>query len=289
MTEYETNVNDTNTHNARRPSRGRSVGLVGFLFGVTGRATLPGVVLRRLLEDLGLSPDASRALLSRMCRHGQLAGDRRGRSVDYRLAGEFAQGFERIRDQVMAQPTAWPGHFHAVLYQVPEHQRGFRDALRRTAVLAGYGLLQQGVLISPTDRSAQLADVLIARPSDTHVWTTTLGMELEGAAGAASLAWDLPDRARLYRCHTERLTRQADAHSRPGRPRGRPATSSGPEALRDYVDTLLPALTDTLREPRLAATLMPAHWPGPALRQAIARFNDTFASTTEPYLQTMLG
>lgn len=72
-----------------------------------------------------------------------------------------------------------------------------------------------------------------------------LGMDVEGAARAASVAW----------------------------------------ALREYVETLLPALTDTLREPGLREELVPAQWPGSALRQAITRFNDTFASCTEPCLR----
>jgi phenylacetic acid degradation operon negative regulatory protein len=71
-------------------------------------------------EDLGVSPDAARALLSRICRQGQLSSEREGRTTRYRLAGEFARSFERVRDQSMARPAQWTGRFHALLYQVPE-------------------------------------------------------------------------------------------------------------------------------------------------------------------------
>lgn len=276
MTNVHTDVDDVITSGEARWSRGRSVGLVAFLFGVSGRDVLPGTALRRMLEDLGLSPDAARALLSRMCRHGQLASERRGRYADYRLAGEFAQGFERVRTLGNHVPPGWSGHFHAVLYSVPERHRAFRDALRRTALLAGYGILQQGVIISATDRSRQLRASMRTMPPDVHVWVTTLGMTVPEAARAASAAWDLPRLAGLYRAHVERLAVPPDDRR------------EGRERLGGYVDTLLPALTDTLREPRLAPALMPADWPGPELVEAIGRYTDAFAPEVETYLHSLL-
>jgi phenylacetic acid degradation operon negative regulatory protein len=257
----------------RWPSRGRSVGLVAFLFGMTGRAVLSGPILRRMLEDLGVSPDATRALLSRMCRQGQLSSERQGRITRYRLAGEFARSFERVRDQSVARPPQWTGRFHTLLYQVPEEHRAYRDALRRTAVFAGYGLLQQGVLISPTDRGAALSGVLENPPHGTHAWLTWLSISDADAARAASLAWALPTLAEVYRTHIDRLSRRM--------------AEGGGEVLRDYVDLLLPALTDTLREPALPAELLPARWPGTALRQAIADFSAEFRPRSERYLRSI--
>jgi phenylacetic acid degradation operon negative regulatory protein len=258
----------------RWPSRGRSVGLVAFLFGMAGRAELSGPVLRRMLADLGVSPDAARALLSRMCRHGQLSSERHGRITRYRLAGEFARSFERVRDQSMARPAPWTGRFHALLYQVPEEHRAFRDALRRSAVFAGYGLLQQGVLISPIDRSAALSGVLSNPPHGTHTWLTWLSMVDVDAARAASLAWALPTLAEVYRTHIDRLSQAM-------------AAGGGTEVLRDYVDLLLPALTDTLREPPLPAELLPPQWPGTALRRVLAEFSAEFRPRSERYLRSI--
>jgi phenylacetic acid degradation operon negative regulatory protein len=261
----------------RWPSRGRSVGLVAFLFGVVGQPTVSGPVLRRLLEDLGVSADAGRALLSRMVRQGQLTSERQGRYTRYRLAGEFARAFGRIRDQPQARPTEWPGAFHALLYRVPEQHRDFRDALRRAAVFAGYGILQQGVLIAPTDRSAALAPTLGERPPGTEVWLTSLAMVPEQATRAASLAWDLPALGKVYASHIERLTR----------PESR--VDGGATALRSYVDLLLPALTDTLREPSLPQVLLPEDWPGAVLRRVIGEFTATYGPTTERYVLSLVA
>ncbi len=284
-------MHETITPGDRWPSRGRSVGLVPFLFGVTGRPALPGSVLRRLLTDLGLSPDAARALLSRMCRHGQLVSEKRGRFVEYRLAGDFARGFERVRDQATARPVKWAGHFHVLLYQVPEGHRSFRDTLRRSAVLCGYGILQQGVLIAPTDRSSQLAPLLDHQPEGAQVWLSTLGLAPAEAARAAYIAWDLAGLARQYDAHIQRLSKRLADH-----PTGSAAGTRvkpqppevGAELLRDYVDTLAPALIDTLREPGLPAKLLPEDWPGPKLRMMLSQFTATFGPAIQSYSELVL-
>ncbi len=262
--------------------------LVPFLFGATGRTALPGPVLRRLLGDLGLSADAGRALLSRMGRHGQLTSERRGRCVEYRLSGEFAESFERVRTQAMTRPAGWTGSYHALLYQVPEHHRTFRDALRRAAVLSGYGVLQQGVLISPTDRSSALAQWLADRPPGAEVWLSHLTLASQDAARAAATAWDLPDLARTYRQHIDRLCARLDAGTTaPTGPRA-PALQGEVARLRDYTHTLLPILIDTLREPVLPKDLLPDDWPGPRLRTTLDEYTATFEPAIQAYLRELL-
>jgi len=131
------------------------VGLVAFLFGVSGRTELPGGVLAEMLGEFGLSPAAVRQLLARMRAHGQLAGRRVGRRTLHRLVGPIAAQVDQVRAPQPAPPS-WDGSFHAVLHHVPERHRAFRDRLRRVAGLLGYGALQPGVLIAVADRAADL-------------------------------------------------------------------------------------------------------------------------------------
>ena len=268
-----TTVNESDT-SSDRPSRGRGVGQVAFLFGLAGRTVLPGTVLRRMLGDLGHSPDAARTLLARMVRAGQLSSRRQGRTTAYALAGAFLASWERVRDQGMTRPVPWPGHFHALLHAVPEEHRAFRDQLRRSAVLTGYGVLQPGVLVALTDRSHTLADVLAAAPPDARIRLTTLGMTRTDAADAAAVAWDLPGLANRFRAHAHRL----DA-----------LVPDGTDAFRTFVEVLQPALTDTLHEPALEPTLMPGDWPGPHLRAAVGRASSRHRPLVEDYLSTVLG
>ena len=248
------------------------MGQVAFLFGLAGRTELPGPVLRHLLGEVGLSSAGSRALLARMVRGGQLRSDRRGRSTTYALDGAFLAGWERVRRQAMTEPVPWSGQFHAVLHAVPEEHRGFRDALRRAAVLAGYGTLQPGVLICPTDRSHVLAPLLSALPDGARARVATLGLSTSEAADAAALAWDLPGLAETYRAHVRRL----DAE---------PA----PVNLRELVERYQPALTDTLREPALDPVLLPGDWPGAELRRAFGRFQERSADLVARTLGPVLG
>lgn len=266
-------VNELHT-SPERTARGQGVGQVAFLFGLAGRTELPGTALRRMLGDVGHSPDAARTLLARMVRAGQLSSHRQGRTTAYALAGPFLAAWERVRDQAMTRSVGWPGHFHAVLHAVPEEHRAFRDQLRRAAVLSGYGVLQPGVLIALTDRSAALAVVLADVPPTARVRLTTLGMSREDAADAAAVAWDLDGLAGRFREHVTRL--DALDHDRP-------------DAFRAYVDTLQPALTDTLREPALEPSLLPPEWPGPGLRAALGRAGARHRAVVDAYLDGVLG
>ena len=149
MTESLTTVNDNASDEPRHRflARGAGPGIVAFLFGVAGRTALPGQILHQLLTGLDMTDAAARALVARMRRDGQLDSVRHGRTAEYRLAGHFLASFHRVRESGNRQPTPWTGAFHAVLHQVPESHRAYRDALRRAAVLGGFGILQPGILI----------------------------------------------------------------------------------------------------------------------------------------------
>lgn len=263
-------MNEAITGPGRRVARSAGAGRVAFLFGLTGQEWLSGAVLRRLLADLGVAPDAARSTLARMVRAGQLSSDREGRTTAYALAGAFAAGFERVRGQEMARPVPWPGHFHALLYSVPEPDRAFRDQFRRAATFAGYGVLQPGLLIALTDRSDALTDLVTTAPSAARIRPATLGLTTDHAAAAAAVAWDLPGLAQTYRGHIDRLVTAA-------------AAAAGRPALRAYAEIYQPALIDTLDEPALDPVLLPPDWPGTRLREAFAAFEAAHAPLVERY------
>ena len=54
-------------------------------------------------------------------------------------------------------------------------------------------------------------------------------------------------------------------------------------------DVLLPALTDTLRQPTLPHELLPADWPGAALRDAIDRFQKLHGPAAVDYVLSLLA
>lgn len=247
---------------------------------MAGHAQLPGTELIRLLGDLGLTEAAARALLLRMRHEGKLTSVRRGRGVDYQLAGEYGRRFERIRRADQQRPAEWTGSFHALLYQVPESRRAYRDGLRRAAVHLGYGLLQQGVLIAMDDRTDQLGP-LADPPAEVRVFVTRLAMSEADAARAAFLAWDLDALNRLYSEHAQILRTALRERSGPPEP--------GPDALRRYADLLRTPMVDTLRSPRLPGTLFPDDWSMPQLWQAIAEVQQVFGAPATGYVTRRLA
>lgn len=252
--------------------------LVAFLFGVTGRGGLTGTALRGLLSDLGLSDDGARALLSRMHRGGQLVAERHGRETTYRLTGSLARGFEHIRRRANGEPAVWDGWFHTVLYRVPEVSRPFRDALRRTAVMSGYGVLQPGVLVAPGDYRDQLADLLAARPEAAQIVFGRLTVDEADAARVVRTAWRLDEVAADYETHIARIRRCLSQDP----------PASGPPQLRLFAETLGPALSATLYEPTVPAELLPAGWPGPTLRRLLDECSQRFGSTVSRYVASRL-
>ncbi|MBO0839209.1 MAG: hypothetical protein J2O49_00070 [Sciscionella sp.] len=264
---------------SRTPGAIGSAQTLAFLYGIADRDELPGVVLTRLLGELGVGPAAVRALLSRLRRDGDVIGTRHGRQVDYRLAGRFAAGFRRVQAGPRRRTPTWDGAFHALLYQVPERHRGFRDALRRAAQLQGYGLLQQGVLIALDDRSATLAEVLDRRPDGAHVRQARLTLEPADAADVAATAWELGTLGATYRAHIARLNAATAHHGKP------PADATTLARLAELTSA---PLLDTLADPGLPPELLPRDWPLPKLWRAIGRVHEIYGPPAKAYVRDVL-
>jgi phenylacetic acid degradation operon negative regulatory protein len=259
-------------------SRGAGVGLVPFLFGAADREELPGTALVRLLVDVGSTPGAARSLIARMRRDGYLEATPRGRGADYRLAGFFLESFRQIRDG-RPQPPVWDGFFHAIFYTVPESQRAYRDLLRRAAQLAGYGLMQPGVLISTSDRRERLTAELGEAPRAGTVYFGRVELAIGDAAAIAYRAWELEELGRRYREHAERL--RAAIREQPVPP---PPSAA---ALASYVGLFGGALIDTLRTPpALPPELLPEDWSLPVLLAAIGQ---TYAHFGPPVMEYISG
>lgn len=253
---------------------------MAFLFGIADRTAMPGGVLHRLLMDLEMTETAARALVARMRRDGQLGSVRHGRTAEYRLTGAFLDSYHRVRASRNRMPTPWTGTFHAVLHQVPESHRAYRDALRRAAVLAGFGILQPGVLISLTDRTAALGDLLETAPDGARVCRATLAMAVGDAAAAAWEAWDLAEVSAIYRTHVATLTkavRESDEDQ--------PPTAA---TLRRFAELARLPFVDTLRDPGLPPELVPPDWPGPALQRATVAVARRFAPAAYGYVLSLL-
>jgi len=88
--------------------------------------------LLQMLEVLGVSERAARSTLSRMTRKGWLKPERDGRHSMYALTAKgrriLDEGGQRIFEPRKAE---WDGHWHMVVYSLPENKRKLRNDLRK--------------------------------------------------------------------------------------------------------------------------------------------------------------
>jgi phenylacetic acid degradation operon negative regulatory protein len=262
--------------------QGSPAALVAALFGMSGRSAMPGPALVALLGDLGLAAPAARRALARMREQRQLVTTPRGRRVDHHLVGAFRASVERLRDD-RGEPPPWDGSFHTLMHHVPESARPYRDRLRRTAVLVGYAPWQPGVLISPVDRSASLAEVIAAAPPGASVVLGRLAID-GGVTDGGVTDGGVTDGGSAPAAHDHRDDEDPDG-GRPGPRRPddhgdarRPATAIAAAMARRAWD--LDALAADLRAhlPELDAALeAPALEAGPdVLRRIVHLTNAVF-------------
>ena len=114
-----------------------------------------------LLGNFGLSEQAIRSAVSRMCRSGLLKAKRINRKSYYSLTSEghslLTEGAQRI---FRRKKPHWGGNWNIVTYSIPETMRQARDRLRLELGWLGYGALGEATWISPYDRTREVKNLL---------------------------------------------------------------------------------------------------------------------------------
>ena len=117
--------------------------------------------LIRLLSEFGLSENATRSAVSRMCRSGLLKAKRNNGGSYYSLTDEgqelLAEGENRIFSR---KNSKWDGNWSIVTYSIPEKERKARDTLRLELGWLGYGALAEATWVSPYDLIRELEALL---------------------------------------------------------------------------------------------------------------------------------
>lgn len=258
-------------------------GAVIFAFGLYGRerTALPGPVLIALLGTLGFSEPTSRSTILRMRRSERLTSVRRGPVVEYALSPASQALTAAVLAPVMGDRPSWDGSFHGLLFSIPESSRAYRDALRRAAILAGFGMLQPGLLVTPDERRwSRLQPVLDGAPSGSRLLRVELRLSPEDARAAAAEAWPLDELVRNYRTQVEVLERAAEDFRR------RPP--DGREAVRATWDVMNPLFGVAADDPGLPDALLPDDWPGEEMRRAVVDVAGALQPALSAYITSLL-
>lgn len=241
-----------------RPLSARSV-IASTLLGVDP-PRLPAKLLVGSGELFGISEGTTRVALSRMVAAGELEAD----DGSYRLAGHLLERQARQIASRAARRRQWDGSWELAVVAVERRSAAdradLRDAMRRLKLAE----LREGLWLRPDnldpERSPDAAAVVAAQ-CRRFVGTP---IDDEPAVLAARL-WDLDawaDRARELRAELARTLPDLEA--------GDTAAVAPTFVLSAAV------LRHLLGDPLLPPALLPASWPGAALRDDYERYEAAF-------------
>ena len=170
--------------------------------------------LIELLGNLGLSQQAVRSAVSRMCRAGLLKVRRVGRKGYYSLTEDghllLTKGAQRIFER---KNSHWDGSWNIVTYSIPEQKRPARDRLRLELGWMGYGALTEATWISPYDLTKEveeLGDRLEIRDCIQVFQGRNQGFTDPGKM--VSLGWDLSRIHQKYASFIQKYQPKLESH-----------------------------------------------------------------------------
>lgn len=197
--------------------------------------------LIRLTADFGIKETTLRVALTRMVGAGDLI-----RSADgYRLSDRLLARQRRQDEAMRPRTRAWRGEWLVLIVTTVGTDARTRAALRNTMHGKRFGELREGVWMRPDNLALDLDPDVAAR-------VRVLKARDDAPAQLAGELWDLPE---WSRCGYRLLDEMADAADIPAR-------------------FLVAAATvrHLLTDPMLPAELLPADWPGAALREVYHDF-----------------
>lgn len=219
-----------------RPLSARSV-VLSLLLG-THPPELPVKDLVRLVEPFGVGGSTLRAALSRMV----AAGDLRRTGAVYGLSDRLLERQRRQDDAVHPATRAWDGDWEMAVVTATGRGPAERAELRAELTRLRLAELREGVWLRPAT---------LLRPWPAGLAEVTRYFTARPEASARELAaelWPLREWAATARALLARIARAR-----------RPA---------DRFTAFAAVVRHLLADPVLPAELLPADWPGPALRAA---------------------
>lgn len=243
-----------------RPLTARSV-IASTLLGMDP-PRLPVQALVRSGELFGVAAGTTRVALSRMVAAGELTAD----DGTYHLAGPLLSRHVRQQASRRAARGRWDGTWEQWVVVAERRSAADRSRFRHAVAQLRLAELREGVWLRPAnldpDRSPESAAVA-AEHTDRFV----VRPDVDGAALAGRL-WELDAWARRARDLQAALVD------------GRPALDAGDtSALAPTFVLAAAVLRHFQSDPLLPEELLPAGWPGPALREEYEGFVAAFQAT----------
>jgi phenylacetic acid degradation operon negative regulatory protein len=214
-----------------------------------GTAVFSGSVID-VFSRVGVSQQATRSTLTRMVKRDLLRRHRRGRRMYFGLTPRcdavLREGHQRVwRAGVVNRD--WDGTWTMLGFSLPENWRSQRHALRSRLVWAGFGPLQNGMWVAPSQVDVpalveglgldRYLKVMVGRPARPT-----------GDGELIRSAFDIPGMAARYQAFLDRWG-------------GRQPLAGAPDDLARQLLLHAEWLQLIRKDPRLPAGHLPAEWP----------------------------
>ncbi|NBJ68107.1 MULTISPECIES: phenylacetic acid degradation operon negative regulatory protein PaaX [Clostridia] len=117
--------------------------------------------LIKLLEPFHHNEQAVRSAISRMSKQEWVVSRKEANKSYYSLTERGKKRMEEAAGRIYRlEPETWDGKWRMLLYNIPEEKRQIRDELRKELIWSGFGLLSNGVWITPNNLKEQIYDII---------------------------------------------------------------------------------------------------------------------------------
>lgn len=157
------------------------------------------------LARVGVGEHAARSTVSRMIRRGTLQRRRQGKRIYLsptpHIRTALAEGGERAWQSPVNR--TWDGQWTLLGFSLPESRRADRHLLRSRLQWAGFGMLQNGVWVAPSEVDVQALLAQLDVLDHLKVFRASVAAPTQ-VAELIEDAWDVPALARGYEHFLER-------------------------------------------------------------------------------------
>jgi phenylacetic acid degradation operon negative regulatory protein len=242
--------------------------------------------LIELLGNLGLSQQAVRSAVSRMCRAGLLKVRRVGRKSYYSLTEDghqlLTKGAKRIFER---KNSHWDGSWNVVTYSIPEQRRQARDRLRLELNWMGYGALTEATWISPYDMTREVEELGERLDIRNHIQIfQARNQGLTDPKSLVSLGWDLSRIHQKYASFIQKYQPKLDNHLRRRRA-GETIESS--ECFVERFGLIHEYRKLPFFDPDLPTELLPEDWLRPKAAALFREYHNLLADKANKYFDSV--
>jgi phenylacetic acid degradation operon negative regulatory protein len=244
--------------------------------------------LIELLSSLGLSQQAVRSAVSRMCRAGLLKVRRVGRKSYYSLTEDghqlLTKGAKRIFER---KNSHWDGSWNVVTYSIPEQRRQARDRLRLELNWMGYGALTEATWISPYDLTREVEELggrLKIRDCIQIFQARNQG--LTDPKKMVALGWDLSRIHQKYASFIQKYQPKLDDHLRR---RHAGETIEPRECFVERFGLIHEYRKLPFFDPDLPAELLPEDWLRPGAAALFREYHQLLADKANRYFDSVFN